>query len=323
MKTGAHLALVVGTGLFLSLLGSLAKAQTTYQPVLEGSALSIPFDHYSTTDRFHRKIIFYVEKGDSKLPLALIVLGSGGQSVWRKVGEQIGGGLQSLLARTGKDRVRVVAVEKPGVEFGFQPPRPGSSEGCSETFLKEHTLDRWTEANLAAVRASLKLPNVDATRIVAIGHSEGGIVVAKLAADLPAISHVAVLAGGGPSQVEDLKISMPNFAEEWRKIEADPMNTQRFAWGHTYLRWSTFCASSTTAELLRSKAKIFLAAGSENRSVPVASFHKCCESLRAASRPFESVLVEGSDHGFAKPEDQGKPLGMQRIFGQILDWFLK
>ena len=46
-------------------------------------------------------------------------------------------------------------------------------EAASAEFLTEHTLPRWAEANCAALRAAWTLPNVDAKRTLAAGHSEG------------------------------------------------------------------------------------------------------------------------------------------------------
>ena len=44
---------------------------------------------------------------------------------------------------------------------------------------------------------------MDAARTLVIGHSEGGIVAAYVAAKLPKVTHVASLAGGGPTQLFD------------------------------------------------------------------------------------------------------------------------
>ena len=56
----------------------------------------------------------------------------------------------------------------------------------------------------AGVRAARTLPGVDPARTLAAGHSEGGIVAAHVAAGDSAVTHVAVLAGGGPTQLHDL-----------------------------------------------------------------------------------------------------------------------
>src|SRR5262245_31758453 len=136
------------------------------QPKLEAADLGIPFQRYTTTDSLGRTITFYLSmppKGQpaGKLPVALLVQGSGCHSLFRKRGEMIYGGQQNLLLNAAKGRVRVLAVEKPGVAFCDEAKRPGSAEGASEELLKEHTLPRWAEANRAALWAAWTLPDVD------------------------------------------------------------------------------------------------------------------------------------------------------------------
>ena len=138
--------------------------------------------------------------------------------------------------------------------------------------MREHTLPRWAEANIAALRAVWTLPAADPTHTLAVGHSEGGIVVARVASELPAVTHVASLAGGGPTQFFSLAESQsrprpddgPGDAgrrrqavfDEWAKIRDEPDSTTRFWLGHPYRRWSTFLRQSLTAELLRTKADL-------------------------------------------------------------------
>src|SRR5262245_33525393 len=145
--------------------------------VLDPTELNIPFQRYTTTDSLGRTITFYLSRpggnNDAKLPVALMVQGSGCQSLFSKRGEMIYGSQQNLLLNAAKGRVRVLAVEKPGVAFLDKAQRPGGAEGASEEFLKEHTLVRWAEANRAALRATWTLPGIDSTWTLVLGHSEG------------------------------------------------------------------------------------------------------------------------------------------------------
>lgn len=62
-------------------------------------------------------------------------------------------GRHIVVADVFKEK-RVLVVEKPGVKYLFQPP-----DGCKDLaeFNSEHTLERWTEANEAAIRAVRQL----------------------------------------------------------------------------------------------------------------------------------------------------------------------
>lgn len=285
------------------------------------------FDHATCRDRFGRSIDYYLSPpvAGKSLPIALLVQGSGGQSIWPVVNGKAAGGLQNLLLARVKDHLRVLVVEKPGVSFGFMPPQPGTAEGCPEAFLKEHTLKRWVAANDAALEASLNSPGIDPSRLLAIGHSEGGIVVATLAAQNPKVTDVASLAGGGPKQSEDLRKLFGNsiVKDMLAKIQTEPESTTKFIFGHPYRRWSTFMATSTTEQALKSNARFFIAQGTEDKAVDPAGAEQLHEALRSKGREVTFVKVEGGDHGFSTDANDHTGNGFAAIFDQILTWLLK
>lgn len=305
--------------------------------------LGMPFQRYTTEDSLGRTITFYLSKvkedKEAKRPVVLFVQGSGCQSLFKKQGDRIGGGIQNLLLQEAKGRVRVLVVEKPGVKFLDDPQRPGSAIGASEEFLKEHTLPRWGEANAAALRAVWTLPGIDPSRTLVMGHSEGGLVAARVAAELPAVTHVASLAGGGPTQlfsiVEFVTLPRPgetaeeagkrrqSVYDEWAKIQADPDSIEKFWLGHPYRRWSTFLKHSVIAELLRGKARIYLAQGTADTSQPHLGHDVLYAELSAHGRDVTAERIDGADHGFRPKDAQpGPPAEMQAVFGRVLEWFL-
>jgi pimeloyl-ACP methyl ester carboxylesterase len=225
------------------------------------------------------------------------------------------------------------------VKFLDAPKRPGTAEGASEEFLKEHTLPRWAEANVAALRAVWTLPGIDRSRALVVGHSEGGIVAARIAAELPGVTHVASLAGGGPTQLfslaeirgqprpgdkpGDATRRMQAVYDEWARIQADPDSISRFWLGHPYRRWSSFLKTSVEAELLRTKARIFLAQGTLDAAVPVTGHDVLGAELRVQGRDVTAERLEGADHGFRRQDDpKDSTQGMQALFGRLLEWFL-
>jgi dienelactone hydrolase len=322
----------------------LAGAAESPCPEADPAPLGTPFQRYSVKDSLGRTITYYLSippknEKDAKQPIALLIQGSGCQSLFRKQGKQITGGYQNLLLQEATGRVRVLIVEKPGVRFLDAPARPGSAQGASDEFLKEHTLDRWAEANIAALRASWTLPGINATRSLVIGHSEGGIVAARVAAQAPQITHVASLAGGGPTQLFDLAESrgqpraedkhgdaarrVLEVYEAWAKIQKDPESISRFWLGHPYRRWSSFLKHSVSEELLRTKAKIYLAQGTADTAVSVKAHDVLAAELKARGRDVTARRLEGADHGFRTQEmPKGSPAGMQALFGRLLEWFL-
>jgi dienelactone hydrolase len=233
-------------------------------------------------------------------------------------------------------KARVVVVEKPGVKFLDNPERPGSAIGASEEFLKEHTLDRWAEANHATLRAVWTLPNIDDKRALVVGHSEGSGVVARLGSVETKVTHVACLAGSGPPQLFDLvelagrraekdgseavRKARKQVFDEWAAVLADPNSTSKIWIGHPHRRWSTFGVASASDDLLKSKAKIFLAHGTADAAVPVSAFDVTLASLRVRGRAVVADRVDGADHGFNRPDDrQGE--GFKRVLERAAAWF--
>ncbi len=334
------LALVVGiaAGSCSTASPRLSRAQ------LDPSDLGIPYERYTVPDSLGREITFYLSRppaarAGARLPVVLFVQGSGSQSLFRRYEGMVVGGYQDLLLDAADGRIRVLAVEKPGVQFLDFPTRPGEAEEGSEEFLREHTLERWAEANVAALRATRALAGIDRGRTLVLGHSEGGLVAARVAAELPDVTHVASLSRGGPTQLFDLVLSRsrprpddsPGDAgrrvealyREWEQIRADPDSTTRFWMGHPYRRWSSFLQASLTEELLRTQARVYVAHGTRDGSTPVTSHDVLVAELRARGRDVVAERVEGADHTFAQPgEPPASAGGMRALFQRIVAWFL-
>lgn len=336
--------------LLLSLLtlfpASTAAVAAPPAALRDTTRLGIPWSRWTTTDSYGRKVTFYLSELPDSLrgqarPVALVIEGSGSQSVWVKVGDRIGGSLQNLALRAAKRRVRVLVVEKPGVEFLVQPQRPGSAEESSAEFRREHTLERWAEANAAALRAVLAMPGIAATPVIATGHSEGADVSCRVAALEPRVTHVAPLSGAGASQLFDLvqlatqprpgdapgdaEKRRQQLLEQWDAVLADPQSTEKFWLGHPYRRWSSFLASNRLEDLQKTRANLFLAHGTADVAVPVASADWLFAELRARGRKVRYERIEGADHGLRRPDepnDPATPAGLERVLGLMLDWAL-
>jgi pimeloyl-ACP methyl ester carboxylesterase len=315
-------------------------------PRLEMGAakLGVPFDRYTTKDALGRTITFYLSVAPAKEPAArrpvvLFIPGSGCQSVFQRLGDRVGGGYHTVLFQEAKGRARILVVEKPGVKYRDAPPPTASlAKAAREEFLKKHTLPRWAEANAAALRAAWALPGVDAARSLVVGHSEGGLVAARVAAELPRVTHVASLAGGGPTQLYDFVASaawsrpddkpgdagrrVQDVYDAWAKIRQDPESITQFWLGHPYRRWSSFLPQSVTEALLRTKARVYAAAGTRDEVIPVAAHDMLVAELRARGRDVAAERLEGADHGFLTEQMPRPPAGMQAVLGRVLQWLL-
>src|SRR5262245_24049899 len=103
------------------LLTSLSVVLSDH-PHPDPANLGTPFQRYTTKDALGRTITCYLslppkDRPQVKRPVALFITGSGCQSLFRKRGDVVMGGHQLLLLAEAKERVRVLVVEKPGVQF--------------------------------------------------------------------------------------------------------------------------------------------------------------------------------------------------------------
>ncbi|MCB9687276.1 MAG: hypothetical protein H6738_14280 [Alphaproteobacteria bacterium] len=302
--------------------------------------LGVPFDEHHVTDALGREITWYLSQPPatgSPLPLALWIDGSGAQSVFDVRGGHPTTGFPGVLLRRLDGRARLLVVEKPGVSFGQHPDVYGTAMGASPMFQEEHTLPRWVEANRAALDAALAREDIDASTVLAIGHSEGGAVVCHLAAVEPRIHAVASLSGGGPSQLFDL-ITMawaPGRRHEplerrqarvdeiwaaWTDIVAHP-DADTMWWGHPYRRWASFLSTSPLEGLRATDARVYVAAGTEDRAVPIASPDLLVTELVRDGRDTTYERRAGDDHGFAG-KGHGAVEGMGEVFDHVVAWWL-
>lgn len=327
-------------------LASVAVAAPAPTAVRDTTHLGIPWTRWTTSDRFGRTITFYLAdlpdslKGETR-PLALVIEGSGAQSVWVRVGDRIGGSLQNLTRRATRHRARVLVVEKPGIAFLEQRERPGGAEGSSQEFRREHTLERWAEANAAALRAALAMPGIASSPVLVSGHSEGADVACRVAAIESRVTHVAPLSGAGASQLFDLlhlaaqprpddtsgdgEARRQQVLKDWSAVRADPQSIDKFWLGHPYRRWSSFLTSNRLEDLQKSRARVFMAHGTADQAVPIASADWLFAELTARGRDVRFERIEGADHGLRKPDepnDPAIPSGLERVLGLLLDWAL-
>jgi hypothetical protein len=327
-------------------MASNPVAHASATAVRDTTRLGMPWTRWTTTDQLGRTITFYLSdlpdslRGQTR-PLALVIEGSGAQSGWVRVGERIGGSLQNLTRRAARHRMRVLIVEKPGVQFLAQRERPGGAEGSSEEFRREHTLDRWAEANAAALRATLAMPGIVGAPALVAGVSEGADVACRVAAIEPRVTHVGSISGSGASQLFDFlqfaaqpqpgdaagdaERRRQQVLKDWDAILADPQSTEKYWLGHPYRRWSSFLARNRLEDLLRSQARVFIAHGTSDSSVPVASTDWLFAELRARGRDARYERIEGGDHGLRRPDDPTDPAAPSRldgVLGMMLDWAL-
>lgn len=277
---------------------------------------------------------YYLSKPAQRAPLVLFIQGSGcvppfvGMDTPKRHST-----IFSWLPLASQKRYAVMAVDKPYQSDEPQKGEPGSAIGCAGNFNKHFTYDTWLASLKQAVRHALSRPEVDARSVLVIGLSEGAPIAAGLARDLPEVSDVVLVGATGPTQLYDFAASIhltkEDDAEKVRRLEelnvnfsaisADPANTSKFIWGHPYLRWSSFFAQSTADNLARSKARVYLASGMQDKSVPILSTEVLYAQLRAQGRDVTFRRIPLAGHNLA-PEGHAIPEASKE-FDAFIAWF--
>jgi|GEM_PF-618795 len=328
--------------LAMALPGAVFGDAMTYTPSLEKNPLLPPgFSEMSVSREDGSRLHYYVAMSTtpSRVPRPLIIYldGSGCNSQFFVRDKRLS--FTSFGAFTKLAPFAVVAApEKRGINFGFAGKR-GSGEGCPDDYTRYACMETRLTDTIAMIKAVKEsIPVSD--RILIIGHSEGAPIAAYVAERLPEVTHVAFLSGPGASQIFDRIIiarkearAEGKSAEEaekivtglenyFRDILAHPDSIDKFFQGHTYKRWSGYISHPALESLMNSRARLFLAQGTEDDSTPVESFDAMVvEAIRRGRAGVEIHRIAGAGHDLrskGSPQD-GPPLNS--IFSEVLSWF--
>jgi predicted esterase len=295
-----------------------------------------PYFKYILNTSKSDTITFYLSEfiSSQRMPLIVYIQGSGNGSLFVKseTGQILPKSGHITWANLAMTKARILIIEKPGVQYLQQDQN-------NLNFDTRFSLDSWTERIEEIIHTVLKTEKIDSTQILIAGHSEGGIAAAKLINNLGSlISHTAILAGEGPSQLYSLyKLAEKGifFAKEnstiekrvdsllqvWEKILKQPTSIENKFWGFTYLRWSSFLKTSVIEELRAFKGKILILQGDLDENVHPESAKILYTSLLSKGCTVELEMIEGADHSFnitANPAVNG----WERVIQRSINWFL-
>jgi hypothetical protein len=93
--------------------------------------------------------------------------------------------------------------------------------------------------------------------------------------------------------------------------------------GHPCRRWSSFLRHSVVAELKRSHARIYIAQGTADEADAIPAYDVMHAELLAQGRAVTAERVEGVDHSFSTTGARGQPDAINKVFGNVLEWFLR
>lgn len=325
MKTTLFLILCC---LCQSVLGQRAKVMGMYQ-------------HHATivnndTINYHT----YTKKGISSVnSILLYIQGSRARSLYQVKHVNGKERLKSAIPLSLKllpDDYLLVVISKKGFPFiaeeHFEVPK---------VYFENQTLAyRANQANEVIIDLQQKFPN-HFKNIIALGHSEGSDVIAKLGTLNRSITHFGYWAGGGNTQLldfitfirkevikgklteEQALIEIESVLTDLKRIMNDPDATDKFWQGkhNSYMRWSHF-AEPPINNLLQINQPIFAAIGSKDQAVPVESAYLIpVEFIRHQKDNLTFKVYPNLDHGFGKQlEDGSFEDHWNRVFTEFLTW---
>lgn len=278
-------------------------------------------------------VSYYLSTPKAKAPLVLFVQGSGCTAPFTGLGTpERSSSIFSWVRLAQSGRYAVMAVDKP-----YQPARQdgpaGGASGCGDAFNHYFSYDTWLATLTSALRHALARPDVDRTRVLVIGISEGGALAAGLARALPEVKAVALTGASGTTQLYDyiarIHQGSGSDADKVRELEllettvrdiaADPSSGSKFAWGHPYRRWSSFFAQSAGDNLLASRARVYIASGMQDTSTPILSTEVMYAQLRGKGRDVTMRRIPTARHDLAPAGG-----GFEQVQGEydaIMRWF--
>lgn len=298
---------------------------------LPGPVGGTPFERHFIVDDTGRKITYYMSRPKTApAPLMLMIQGSGCVPV---LNEQRGGAYSTLfdmLPFGQEGRFTLLVVEKP-----FAARSDGQNEGpaqaCNPAFHDDFTSETWLRALRASMQDARKSPWVDHQRTLVFGHSEGAVMAALLAANDPRITDVVAIGGSGTTQLYDFIVHayhacfdvprcLADVETTVRAVAGNPDSSTEFAWGHPFKRWTSFFRVDPGEELLRSKARVYIALGTADKAVPALSQEIVVAKLLAAGRDVTVRRVADADHSLRQPGATNFA-DLDKEYRAALDWF--
>jgi pimeloyl-ACP methyl ester carboxylesterase len=287
-------------------------------------------ERHQIRDRLGREVTYYVSHPATPAPLMLMIQGSGCEPVMHIADTGSYSTLYNLIPYAAQGRFTVLAVEKP-FSGAARDQRPGGAQGCTADFNADFTAESWLVALQASLADARRLSWVDRRRTLVFGTSEGAVMASLLAGSDDRVTDAIVIGGSGTTQLFDFLVfsyqrcfdrsrCIAEVERQARAIAAAPQSSTEFAWGHPYKRWTSFFGVDPGAALLRSRARVYVAFGTADASVPPISQELIVARLMSAGRDVTVRRVPDAGHGLtsAGAEDWSE---VDRELGLALDWF--
>ena len=185
-----------------------------------------------------------------------------------------------------KDKFHVICVNKPGIPLfdtvQKNPVNFQTSYPLNEEFTNKYSLEWRAEAASLIINEAIKLLPVDKSKILVIGHSQGGQVAPKVAVLNKKVTHIVLLnsnslnhlydfvlqerlaAFKGEQTFETTQTNIDSLFSDYKKIFDDPESRTKMWNEETYFRWASFSDETPLENMLKLKIPIYVVAGGKD-----------------------------------------------------------
>lgn len=222
---------------------------------------------------------------DKKKPLMIFIHGSGNLPTFHYIPSQKNYNWNAFSeVRNYKDNYHVIFVNKPSVPLfdTVQGENGNYSYPISEDFKQKYSLEWRAEAASLIINEAIKLLPVDKSKILIIGHSQGGQVAPKIAVLNKKVTHIVLLnsnslnhlydyvlqerlaAFKGEQTFETTQTNIDSLFSDYKKIFDDPESRTKMWNEETYFRWASFSDETPLENMLKLKIPIYVVAGGKD-----------------------------------------------------------
>lgn len=222
---------------------------------------------------------------DKKKPLLLFIHGSGNLPTFHYIPSQNNYSWSAFLeVQNYKDNYHVIFVNKPSVPLfdNVEGENGNYSYPMSADFKQNYSLEWRAKAASLIINQATKILPVDESKIVVIGHSQGGQVAPKVAVLNKKVTHVVLLNSNslnhlydfvlqerlasfkGEQSFEETQKNIDSLFFDYKKIFDDPKSVTKNWNDETYLRWASFSDETPLENMLKLEIPIYVIAGGKD-----------------------------------------------------------
>jgi len=242
-----------------------------------------------------------------------------------------------FMAKAGTPFCDTVEVEEIDPMKNLEEYRP------SDEYVQKAGMVWEMSASKLVIDDLLRRLPIEKKKVVAMGMSEGGLLVTRMAAEDSRITHLVSVISTGLNQFfssiinrridaatgtlthEEAQKEVESLFAIYKDIYANPESTENWYYGHPYRRWGSFCNFIPVDHLVKLDIPILLVNGTADRSSPILqSDYIMLEFIRRRKTNLTYHVVPGmghSLHGVVSEEGKEKTISHRAdVFKKIKDW---